>query len=187
MRSIVFCFSLIGLGVWALWPMRLNARSKLGAMVLAAAFAIYGVLGGYKQVIADEGLQREAAHLAEQMQTPEGLDLLLSQLKQRANEQPDDVQAWYWLGRIYMRSGQLKEAREALAHAYVLAPKISLVVYHYALALIAENQGQINKESKGLLLKLKQDPSFAKIVDQWLQHASGQSGAQEKNSSDDGG
>lgn len=96
------------------------------------------------------------------------MDLLLQQLEQRLEANPDDLEGWMILGRSYKTMQRYEESLEALANAFRLAPKNPLVIVEYAEArMFASGNPQIGNEELLLLQQaVESDPQSQKGL--WL-------------------
>ncbi len=156
-------------GGWALWPLIKQGQIKTSMLLLLFAAGLYIQLGGLKQSLEEHAIQQKAAELAGKLNQENGVEALISSLKQIAESRQNDAQAWYWLGRMHMRAGQTKKAKLALIKAHKLAPEAAVVTFHYAMAITADNQGKCNKQCIDLLKKIDKDPQLKPVVDLWLQ------------------
>ena len=116
------------------------------------------------------GLDPESAVPAVQAQQHQQQDIeqLLQQLLARLEQQPDDLEGWYMLGRTYQFLRRFPEAVEAFDKAVKLGGDRSAdVLSSYADALAMANGRRLTPEAENLLEQaLKADPFHAKSL--WL-------------------
>lgn len=49
---------------------------------------------------------------------------LILQLEERVKTSPNDAKAWFFLGKLYLGTGQLSKAQQAFHHAKQLTPPL---------------------------------------------------------------
>jgi cytochrome c-type biogenesis protein CcmH len=80
------------------------------------------------------------------------MDVMVAQLQQRMNENPDDPEGWLILGRSLKTMERYAEAATALANANRLAPGTPLIMIELAEAsLFASGQPQISPQAQQLI------------------------------------
>lgn len=107
----VIILSLIGSFSIA-YPLYRQSEKKTAVLVALlipiVATSIYFKLGASQQLLTSD------AKLSTQSQQ------MIERLKQRLKQQPDSVEGWYLLGRVYLSEEQLTAAKQAFARAYQL-------------------------------------------------------------------
>lgn len=92
------------------------------------------------------------------------MEELLARLEQRLQEEPDNVEGWFILGRSYMAQDQYAEAVRAMEQTYRLAPDNPNVLVSLADALAMNADGKLSGRPEELLqkaLELDQQSSTA--------------------------
>lgn len=84
------------------------------------------------------------------------MEAMLARLKNRLQQQPDDAEGWFTLGRSYMSMGRYPEAAEALEKVHRLVGDNPSVLLSYARALAMSNDGRLSGKPFALIQKLLQ-------------------------------
>lgn len=134
------------------WPLAL----ALAALLPAAAALLYIELGAPDipdQPIAERRMREMLAGgtTAEQAAS---LEQATQQLEKRLETRPNELGAWFLLGRSYLSLQRFPDAVRALARARALAPEDADVVGAYAEAALAAAGGQVDATSREALTKL---------------------------------
>jgi len=145
---------------FAVMPL-LRAKAMKGRGVLAAALALFllGIGGGTYWMLGQPYLAWRSAQGTE----TRDVNGLIALLIKRVRAQPDDLQAWVYLGRAYMGMGDAGDAAKAYARAVTLAnrsghPDAGLDTL-YGEALVAQANGEVGAEAEAAFrAALKLDP-----------------------------
>jgi len=145
---------------FAVMPL-LRAKAMKGRSVLAAALALFllGIGGGTYWMLGQPYLAWRSAQGTE----TRDVNGLIALLIKRVRAQPDDLQAWVYLGRAYMGMGDAGDAAKAYARAVTLAnrsghPDAGLDTL-YGEALVAQANGEVGAEAEAAFrAALKLDP-----------------------------
>ncbi len=86
--------------------------------------------------------------------TPQDVTALTLAIRQRLQSEPDDVQGWMYLGRLWMAAGQQKQAIDALEKANQLAPENVMVSATYAQILTATGETVSLRKAQQVLSQL---------------------------------
>src|SRR6185437_16416445 len=107
---VVVALLAVGFTTFALWR-----RKVKGAPLLAGAIALFllGVGGGTYWMVGQPGLATRAA----QGLNIHTADALIPYLIDRVRKNPADSQAWAYLGRAYISTGDAEDAAKALGRA----------------------------------------------------------------------
>ena len=148
MMSVGLLLTLVSL--WCLlkfwhWVIRL--------LLIMAVVIVYAMLGGYQAMYHAETIQNEAQVMATSLADPVKAREILDRMKLAAMNHSDSSEAWFWYGRIAMRVEAFDQAKDALAHAYELAPNSEMVAYQYMASLIA-HEGVLSKSYARMIPKL---------------------------------
>ncbi|WP_126454788.1 c-type cytochrome biogenesis protein CcmI [Sulfuriflexus mobilis] len=81
---------------------------------------------------------------------------MLARLQTRLEQQPDDAEGWFTLGRTYMTMGRYPEAAEALETVHRLVGDHPSVLLSYANALVMSNGGRLTGKAFALIQKVLQ-------------------------------
>lgn len=84
---------------------------------------------------------------------------LIHQLESKVQNDPDDAKAWYFLGKLYLGTGQLTEADQAFKKAKQLAPGETEIEFFSVQTAFFIHQTLNQKEKDFLLTLLKQLPN----------------------------
>lgn len=125
---------------------------------MISSIVIYIYLGDYSGQMAQQSLELNAQHLANQLETEEGAKTVLNKMRLLAEAKPESAEAWFWYGRIAAGTDHREEAEKAFKNAYHLEPSL-IVGLQYANAMISV-RGLEDKDLHNLLSKLTQ--KFAK-------------------------
>ena len=145
---------------FAVMPL-LRAKAIKGRAVLAAALALFllGIGGGTYWMLGQPYLAWRSAQGTE----TRDVNGLIALLIKRVHAQPDDLQAWVYLGRGYMGVGDAGDAAKAYGRAVALAnrsghPDAGLDTL-YGEALVAQANGVVGPEAEAAFrAALKLDP-----------------------------
>jgi cytochrome c-type biogenesis protein CcmH len=116
-----------------------------------------------------ERARLQQTQLTQQAENPSQADInaMVNGLAQRLQQQPDDGQGWFMLGRSYKYLQKYPLAVDAFAKAYVLLGDQTEVMLHYADALAMANGGKLSGKAEELIFKaLAQSPDD--VMGLWL-------------------
>lgn len=161
--------------VITLFPL-LRGKSGWQPVALALAFAVpaaglwmydsYGTPDG----IDVKGVPQQSASSGNDPHAMQGgeLDTMIANLRQRLEQNPNDLEGWMLLARTHKAGGQYAEAADALEQAHTLAPENPVVMADLAEAWIYETpDGQVPESSISMLERaLDIDPALQKGL--WL-------------------
>ncbi len=148
-----------------------KTRPGKGVAIAVAVFLPLMSVGLYSLWGAGAaGLDPESAvpEVQAEQHQQQDIEQLLQQLLARLEQQPDDLEGWYMLGRTYQFLRRFPEAVEAFDKAVKLGGDRSAdVLSSYADALAMANGRRLTPEAEKLLEQaLKADPFHAKSL--WL-------------------
>jgi len=128
--------------------------------VPAASLWLYLVFGEYRVVenpaLAQQGTQSHATG-APQM----SLDEMITALKERLREQPEDAEGWFMLGRTMMSKQDFDSAVTAFRRSDELMPNEPGILFALADAMAMRNDGDLQGEPEALVQRgLKMAPRF---------------------------
>lgn len=106
----------------------------IGAGFPVAAVLLYLALGTPLALLP--GMPGVVAGAAQNGPSPEQIETMIEQVKERLAAQPDDLKGWSVLGRTYYVLGRAQEAVGAYERATALAPDDADLLADYALSLI---------------------------------------------------
>ncbi|MCG8593521.1 MAG: c-type cytochrome biogenesis protein CcmI [Kiloniellales bacterium] len=131
----------------------------LGALLPLAAFGLYAWLGS-------PGLTGPAVTVAErpasgqQQSSLPDVQGMISQLKGRLAEQPQDIDGWITLGQSYMTIGRYMDAVSAFDRALEIRGNLPFVNASRGEALVFAAEGRIPQEARAAFRKtLEDDPA----------------------------
>lgn len=133
-----------------------DASSRLWLTVLAALAVILPVVsavlyfGGNATVLSQLGQVQAIA----KGEVPPMVLEMVARLEQRLAEQPDDATGWARLGRAYAVLGRERDAEQAYARAYQIAPDNVDVVADYAAFMMSRDPTGVSPEALALFRKL---------------------------------
>ncbi len=132
-------------------------------LVPAITILMYFQLGQPQAIdmrMAKSGSETTAEH-----GTADGMpsvDVMVAQLEQRLEQNPNDAQGWFLLGRSYMTMGRYQEASQALEKVHALVGDHPSVLLSYADALTMLNGGRLSGKPFELIKKaLQMEPNNA--------------------------
>lgn len=144
----------------------------IGVLVLVAvpALALYLYLSlGSPGAIDGSGtapMPSDHPDVAQQQDLP-SIEQMVSRLAVRLQEQPDDPQGWFMLGRSYLALARYREAAEAFERTQQLVGDEPDVLVAYADALAMQQGGRLSGKPMELIQRaLARDPDSATAL--WL-------------------
>jgi cytochrome c-type biogenesis protein CcmH len=151
----LICIGLLFVAMaFVLWPIVLDKalalKTKLVISVLlglsfpALIYIFYQQWGSYQQVKAYQLQQKQIAQAEQIRQQLGSITAIVNKLEQRVKHTPNDAQAWYWLGRLYLNMRRFPKAEQALANAYQLQPQQVNTMLAYVQAIML-NQHKLTK------------------------------------------
>ncbi len=140
-----------------------TAIAALAVSIPVVAVALYLALGTPAGLEPQPQTQELAA---EQSVTPQQMEDMVVQLKQRLASQPDDVQGWTMLARAYVSLRHYDEARAAYARAAKLLPNDANVLADFAEELAYTTRTLLGEPEKIIRQALQADPNHIKTL--WL-------------------
>jgi len=129
-------------GKWAIW--------LLAAIVPLLSLGLYFQLGEYR-VIEDPSIAELASAPAQNQHSNLSLEEILTLLKQRLREKPEDSEGWYVLGKTLMAQQKFDQAVTAFQRTYDLVGKEPGVMFSLADALAMQNNGAMQGEPEQLV------------------------------------
>lgn len=143
---------LVGLSI-VLYPLRKSGRYVLVLIPLLSCliglgYWHWGAWPAWTTYLKEAEKQRRAEVMLKSIRDPAEL---ITQLKDRLNQQPDSARGWYLLGRLYVSQTLWQNASEAFAKAHTLEPDNIQITVNYAQSLWQENQQIINPTIRTLL------------------------------------
>lgn len=169
---IWFIMGLSGLLVAGMLPVtvplvRQHAWYTLGSMLLvfpATVILLYTHWGSGPAMVKHTTAVERHHELQQQFAALGTPEEIIVKLKSRVEQTPTDAKGWYLLGRLYFSEKRYDEASIALAHANVLQPNNSQMMFHYALALLGQGTPSSLQHAKALVNAAAQlDPHNAEI------------------------
>lgn len=144
--------SLVGLSI-VLYPLRKSGRYVLVLIpllscLIGVGYWHWGAWPAWTTYLKEAEKQRRAEVMLKSIRDPAEL---ITQLKNRLNQQPDSARGWYLLGRLYVSQTLWQNASEAFAKAHTLEPDNIQITVNYAQSLWQENQQIINPTIRTLL------------------------------------
>ncbi|MEL3927791.1 c-type cytochrome biogenesis protein CcmI [Aeromonas enteropelogenes] len=158
-------------------------------VLLIVSLGLYYKLGAWQEVARWQDASSRIGELSNRILVERNaevteqdlLDFTLA-LRTRLKDEPNDYRGWLLLGRLSLDSNDPEMAREALAHAYDLAPQKAMVAVPYAQALmmtgdeaqadsllkaaIAEEPGNIEAHSVYAFMALQKE-DFQTALARW--------------------
>ncbi len=109
----------------------------------AMALGLYYQLGTPRLVSGPPDDMATTGNNASHQVDMQSLEEMITKLRQRLTEQPDDLKGWMILGRTYMSLERYDEAAQALEHAYSLRSDVPGILLRYADALAMSQGGRL--------------------------------------------
>ena len=141
-------------------PLDRALPAVLGALLPLAAFGLYAWLGspGATGVSGIGATAQRAAPGAEQSDLPD-IQTMITRLKGRLAEQPQDIDGWITLGQSYMAIGRYQDSISAFDRALTIRADLPFVNAARGEALVFAAEGQITPEARAAFEKtLEGDP-----------------------------
>lgn len=148
-------------GQWLMWP--------LAAALPVAAGAMYITLGTPVALQPPPPSQVVAGNAQQSPQSPHSPDMrdVIDRITQRVEQQPDDAEAWFMLGRAYMNISEFDKAAQALRRSHDVVPDNTEVMVRLADALAMTRNGEMRGEPTQLLARtLDLDPQHPQAL--WM-------------------
>lgn len=134
----------------------------VAVIVPLAAIGLYWDLGTPQAVrlaAATAGMQQSSAQNAPGAQGTPSVEEMVTRLAARLEQEPNNPQGWFMLGRSYMSLGRYPEAVQALERVRSLVGDEPSVLVTYADALAMSAGGRLAGKPQALILQaLEQDP-----------------------------
>lgn len=154
-------------------PARASSRKlgyTLAAVLPAAAFGLYFLLGNPTALISIANAQSGATHPATGGATGAGgehdIMKMIQQVEEKTKTNPNDGEAWAILAKTYAAVGHWPEALHAYEKAIKLQPEKPSVMSGYAEALaISNNRVLKGKPTELVLQALEKDPDDLKALE----------------------
>lgn len=154
--------------VMLFWPLLRQGPGlrSLGLLLMAVTLGLGAVL--YHGVGTPAGRDIVATPGVLDDTEPPPFETLVSELQQRLDANPEDLEGWMLLGRSFKTLQRYTDARDALRRAQALAPDDPVVQVELAEALIfTSGEAGIDSEVRDLLTAaLEQEPQLQKGL--WL-------------------
>ena len=141
-------------------PLDRALPAVLGALLPLAAFGLYAWLGspGATGISGAGPSAQGTAPAGEQANLPD-IQTMITRLKGRLAEQPQDIDGWITLGQSYMAIGQYQQAVSALDRALEIRADLPFVNAARGEALVFAAEGRITQEARAAFEKtLEGDP-----------------------------
>ena len=141
-------------------PLDRALPAVLGALLPLAAFGLYAWLGspGATGVSGVGATAQRAAPGGEQSDLPD-IQTMITRLKGRLAEQPQDIDGWITLGQSYMAVGRYQDSISAFDRALTIRADLPFVNAARGEALVFAAEGQITPEARAAFEKtLEGDP-----------------------------
>ena len=146
-------------------PQSEAARGNWMALVVLfaipiASVSLYLVYGEYR-VIEDPMLAQASAPSQGAAAPQMSLEEMVATIEKRLQENPDDAEAWFMLGRTHTSSQQFEQAVTAFRRSDQLMPNEPGILFALADALAMQNNGSLMGEPEELIQRgLKHAPRF---------------------------
>ena len=117
------------------------------------AFGLYFQMGNTELVTDPAAYLQSAEHDGTPGTSAKlpSMEEMVARLVERLEEQPDDVEGWFMLGRSYAAMRRLDEADKAFAEAYRLKPDSPQILVKYAEFLAQRNGGSLEGRPSELI------------------------------------
>lgn len=135
-------------GNWMVWPVAAVIPVMAGAMYLAVGTP--DALDPASRVVTATAQQ---APQASGNQAAPDLGEVVKRIKERLEEQPEDVTGWFMLGRAHMALGEFVPAVSAIREAYELGGENPEIMIRLADALAMSQGGSMAGEPEPLLIR----------------------------------
>lgn len=124
-----------------------SGRVTLMVLLIAIpALTVWGYLQlGSPEMLAPGGPQvGSAGHPGGALEQTQNFEEMVTRLAKRLQQEPDNAEGWFMLGRSYMTLGRYQEAANAYSRANQLVPDNSNILLRYADALAMAQGGKLS-------------------------------------------
>lgn len=150
-------------------PFAKVALIAIALFLPALTFSLYSIIGAPDAIDAEKSTvqqQPPAGHQSAQGETP-SLPDLVDNLAKRLEEEPDNANGWFMLGRSQMTLGRYEDATASFRRVDELSPDTAPVLLALANAAAMAQGGKIGGEPEELVLRaLELEPNDA--IGLWL-------------------
>jgi len=158
MNLLLGCFVFLGLLAILIIAYPLRGHSKKSLFVLTPLFVIFIAIAyqhwsgwhSWKQYVQEQYRQEQAKTLIAKIKPDE----LITRMRSRLGDTPEDARGWYLLGRLCASQGKWLDARDAFAKAHQLNPADETTTVNYAQSLWQLNNNEFNAQIKRIYSKL---------------------------------
>jgi cytochrome c-type biogenesis protein CcmH len=143
-------------------PRRSGAWTAAGIAALfpIAAVALYLVLGTPVALSPDAAKTAAAAGGGDHAMSPDQIETMIGQVKQKLAQDPSNIDGWVVLARTYYVTGRASEAAAAFERAVALAPNDADLIADWADTLgVAQGRSLEGKPAELIERALKANPS----------------------------
>jgi cytochrome c-type biogenesis protein CcmH len=132
----------------------------IGALFPIAAAALYVVLGTPAALSPDTAKIAAAASGGDHAMSPDQIETMIGQVKQKLAQDPSNIDGWVVLARTYYVTGRASEAAAAFERAVALAPNDADLIADWADTLgVAQGRSLEGKPAELIERALKANPS----------------------------
>jgi cytochrome c-type biogenesis protein CcmH len=125
---------------------RSGRATLLVLLITIPALAVWGYLQlGSPEMLGPGGPQGgTAGHAGGALEQTANFEEMVARLAKRLQQEPDNAEGWFMLGRSYMTLGRYQEAANAFSRANQLVPDNSNILMRYADALAMAQGGKLS-------------------------------------------
>lgn len=175
--TLVGCMLITAVGI-VCYPLQASKTVAfiLSAIIVTVSLFIYSRIGDYGGVQRYWQIQTESAQVKAALARVKNPQQLIVQLQQHLKQDPTSAEGWFLLGKLYIDTGQVDLANNALNRAYRLSPHNDVYVLAYVQADFFAHGRRLTPEDVALLAPiLKHDPNNVNVInlfaiDAYLQH-----------------
>lgn len=123
------------------------------------AYQHWGGWETWQKIVQNHQSQKHIQHL---LKSSAGAEKVINNLKERLDDNPNDAQGWYLLGRLYASQEHWVLAEKAYKEAYQLKPEDETITVSYIQSLWEINKQQCNERIRSLFKEvLQKNPNQA--------------------------
>lgn len=119
--------------------------------VLLIPIGIYIKIGGYAEIMQNQQRQQQEVKAKEILKKVNSVDEVLAMLQNKLKDNPNSVEGWYLLGRIYASIGNWQLANDSFNKAYTLEPKNEKIIVNLVESSWQLNNNKMSSQNQKLL------------------------------------
>ena len=142
--------------IMALYPLRVSIKVRLTCAVILIVFISLGYWqwGSWSEFKVFTQKQAKVKHANQMLTSMGGPVALVEAMKERLKKEPESIEGWYLLGRLYMTQFSFEKAHDAFMHAHELSPAEVKITIGFAESVWALNKESFDDKTRMLLKEI---------------------------------